>query len=131
MVIFFLAFLVNPAFARGRYHHHGHRSWHGHDYRHGHGHGWNPWNAAAIGLGVAIVGSAIMNSYAAPPETVVVPGTYYHPAPPPPPPEYQESAPPPPDTGSYYDVPARVWVPGQYIYQGSGHYIYIPGHWEN
>jgi hypothetical protein len=101
------------------YHHGGHKYSH-HGYKHnghykhcGHGHDdWYDygWEAAAIGLGAAVVGSAIVNSYYREPVTVVEHHTYYEPVLPPP--------------------PCRVWVPGHYIYEPGGHYTYVPGYYQ-
>jgi hypothetical protein len=92
-------------------HHGGHGYSHYNSSCHGHNDHWydNGWEVAAIGLGAAVVGSAIVNSYYREPVTVVEHHTYYQPAPPP---------------------PCRVWVPGYYVYEGGGHYIYVPGRWE-
>lgn len=95
----------------GKGKHHGGHGYHHYNYcGHGHHDDWydDAWKVAAVGLGAAVVGSAIANSYYREPVTVVEHHTYYQPAPPP---------------------PCRVWVPGQYIYEGCGRYLYIPGHW--
>jgi hypothetical protein len=132
-MIFFLVFSANSVFAGRGDRHGGYRDG-GRGYskysgggpasykNHGHGYGWN---AAAIGLGAGIVGSAIINSYPRERVTVVERNTYYHPAPPPP--HYRG------DCGccpNRYDAPRRVWLPGHYIYERGGHYRYIPGRWE-
>jgi hypothetical protein len=138
MAVFFLLFGVNFAIAGhgngygnssghgGKGYSHSGSSYHGgHGYSHHGGHGYShynhsghghhdywyddAWQVAAIGLGAAVVGSAIVNSYYREPVTVVEHHTYYQPAPPP---------------------PCRVWVPGYYVYEGGGHYIYVPGRWE-
>lgn len=135
MMLFSLAMLADPVLAdRGRGDSHGrsHRSYshsgpsrshHSSHYKH-HGSGGhiNGWEAAAIGLGAAVVGSAIVNSY--PRERVVVErNTYYHSAPPPCR-DYAYDCPRP------CDPPPRVWVPGRYEYAGGGYYRRVPGHWE-
>ncbi len=102
-------------------------SWHGGHSHKGYSHGRHPghhdgryghrhhdhccdhiWKAAAVGLGAAVIGSAIMNRYDCQPVTVIERRTYYY-----------QPAPPPP--------PCRVWVPGHYVYQPGGYYIYVPG----
>jgi hypothetical protein len=86
------------------------------------------WEAAVIGLGVGILGSAIANSCQPERVTVVEHHTYYEPAPPSPP-RYCETrrvwVPP---------VTETVWNPGHYEYNRwvSGQYITIerePGYW--
>jgi hypothetical protein len=93
-------------------HHDGHGYSHYNHSNHGHHDYWYDygWETAAIGLGAAVVGSAIVNSYYREPVTVVEHHTYYEPAPLPP--------------------PCRVWVPGHYIYGPYGHYTYVPGYYE-
>jgi hypothetical protein len=93
-------------------HHGGHGYSHYNHSNHGHHDYWYDygWETAAIGLGAAVVGSAIVNSYYREPVTVVEHQTYYEPAPLPP--------------------PCRVWVPGHYIYGPYGHYTYVPGYYE-
>jgi len=113
---FFLSFTATPAIAGHGYGH----GYGGHGYHHDY---WYGWDDLAIGLGAAIVGSAIINSYAPEREVIVEHHTYYQPAPPPPYRNYDR-----PD--SHY-VPGRVWIPGQYLYEGGGRYVYVPGHWEN
>jgi hypothetical protein len=134
LAVFFLLFGINAAIAGQRNSYHGNSGGHGgysgnyhggnnysyhggHGYSHynnsGHGHHdyWydNGWGVAAIGLGAAVVGSAIVNSfYYRDPVTVVEHHNYYEPAPP----------------------PCRVWVPGHYIYDSGNHYNYVPGYYE-
>ena len=127
---FFLSLSVSPVFARGGYSHHrgGHYRGHNNGHYGGHyrGHGyWSPWDAAAIGLGAAIIGGAIINNSRPQREVVVRPQVNYPPPPPPPYREYREYE---PDTRY---APGPVWIPGRYLYEGGGHYIYIPGHYEN
>jgi hypothetical protein len=120
-MISFLCFSANPAIADGRYGHGGHSY-----YGHGHGYDyWHGWDAVAVGLGAAIVGTAIVNSMTPEREVVVEHETHYYPAPAP---RYRDYDYDRPD--SHY-VPSRVWIPGQYLYEGGGRYIYVPGHWEN
>jgi hypothetical protein len=95
---------------------------HGH---HGHGNDYY-WEAAAIGLGVGILGSAIVNSCQPQRVTVVEHHTYYEPAPPP---RYCE-----PRHVWVPPVTERVWNPGHYEYDRwvPGQYIIIerePGFW--
>ena len=111
-MIFFLTFFTNPVFAGSKQH-----------YR---------WEGVAIGLGAAILGSALINSsqssYEPERVTIVEHKTYYRPDPP----RYQRYCEPrrvwvPP----VYD---RVWNPGHYEYGRfvSGKYIIIervPGYW--
>jgi hypothetical protein len=110
VMIFSLFFSVNTVFADGH---------------HGCGDGYY-WQAAAIGLGFGMLGSAIANSCQPERVTVVEHHTYYEPAPPP---RYCESrhvwVPP---------VTERVWNPGHYEYDRwvPGQYIIIerePGYW--
>ena len=67
------------------------------------------WEGIAIGLGAAILGSALINS-AQPDQVTVVHETYYEPAPPR---VYHE-----------YCAPHRVWVPPVY------EKVWNPGHYE-
>lgn len=149
MTIFSLTIFANPVFAGRGYGNGGHGGgYSGHSSRHysghnqgghhysGHGghryygHGGNGhingWEAAAIGLGVAVVGSAIINSYPREREVVVEHRTYYSPAPPPPP-QYREYC---YECPTSYDPPPRVWVPGHSEPVGGGYYRRVPGHWE-
>jgi len=113
VMIFSLFFSVNTVFA-------GHGC-------HGDGHGYY-WEAAAIGLGVGMLGSAIVNSCQPERVTVIEHHTYYEPAPPPPPRYYETRhvwVPP---------VTETVWNPGHYEYNRwvPGRYITIerePGYW--
>jgi hypothetical protein len=83
----------------------------------------NGWEAAAIGFGAAVVGSAIINSYPRERTVVVERNTYY--APPPPPCRDYDYNPP-----ARYVVPTRVWVPGHYEWVAEGYYRRIPGYWD-
>jgi len=137
--IFSLAIFASPVFAGRGYGHSGrsggHSGYTGHHYsghsnrgynsHHYSGHGHiNGWEAAAIGLGAAVVGSAIINSYPREREVVVERNIYYNPPPPPRCRDYVYDCP------SSYDPPPRVWVPGRYEYVGGGYYRRAPGHWE-
>jgi len=90
--------------------------------RSSHGH-INGWEAAAIGFGAAVVGSAIINSYPRERTVVVERNTYY--APPPPPCRDYDYNPP-----ARYVAPTRVWVPGHYEWVAEGYYRRIPGYWD-
>lgn len=126
VMIFFLSFSAAPAIAERGYGHGGYsHGYGGHGHSNGHGY-WHGWDGVAIGLGAAIVGTAILNSYPREHVTVVEHETHYYPAPPPAP-QYRDYD----DRQDSYYVPGRVWIPGQYLYEGGGHNIYVPGHWEN
>ncbi len=132
MTIFCLTVVANPVFAGNGYRHGGHGGgYSGHNYYNhgysGHGHSGHyipGWEAAVIGLGAAVVGSAIINSYPREREVVVEHHTYYSP---PPPPQYRDEC---YDCPTSYEPPSRVWVPGHYEYVGGGYYRRAPGHWE-
>ncbi|MCU0598837.1 MAG: hypothetical protein MUE70_06190 [Desulfobacterales bacterium] len=112
VMIFSLLVSVNTAFSGHGCHGHG-------------GHGYY-WEAAAIGLGVGILGSVIANSCQPQRVTVVEHHTYYEPAPSP---RYCE-----PRRVWVPPVTERVWNPGHYEYGRwvPGQYIIIerePGYW--
>ena len=129
LTVFLLSFLANPVIAdrgsgHGGYsvkgyssHGSGHGGYKNHSYSgNRHSNHWvnNRWEAAAIGLGAIVVGSAVINSYPRERVTVVEHKTYYQPAPP-----------------QSYDCPSsyRVWNPGHYVYERGGHYTYVRGCW--
>lgn len=110
MTVFFLSLSTGPVFAGSK-----------ERYR---------WQGAAIGIGAAILGSAIINSYKSEPVRVIEHETHYYSYPPP---RCQRSCEPrrvwvPP-------VNEQVWNPGHYDQYGrwiSGQYILLeraPGYW--
>ena len=131
--IFYMTVFANPIFADNRYGHGGRgggyagysdRGYSGHGHS---GHYIPGWEAAVIGLGAAVVGSAIINGYPREREVVVEHHTYYNS--PPPPPQYRDDC---YDCPRTYNppTPSRVWVPEHYEYVGGGYYRVAPGHWE-
>lgn len=101
---------------------HGYNRHHYSGHRHSSHNHINGWEAAAIGFGAAVVGSAIINSYPRERTVVVERNTYY--APPPPPCRDYDYDPP-----VRYVPPTRVWVPGHYEWVAEGYYRRIPGYW--
>lgn len=104
-VAFCLTLSINPVFAGSKQH-----------YR---------WEGVAIGLGAALLGSALINNSQPERVTIIEHETYYHPAPP----RYYE-----PRHVWVPPVCERVWNPGHYEYGRwvTGQYIVIeraPGYW--
>ena len=109
VIIFYLTVFANPVVAGSKQH-----------YR---------WEGVAIGLGAALLGSALINSYQPERVTVIERETYYYPDPPRHSQRYCE-----PRRVWIPPVCERVWNPGHYEYGRwvSGEYIMIesePGYW--
>ena len=108
-VIFFLSLAAGPALAGSKERHR--------------------WEGVAIGVGAAILGSAIINSYQPERVRVIERHTYHHPGPPRYIPESCE-----PQQVWITPTYERVWNPGHYEYGKwvPGQYIMIektPGYW--